>query len=101
MKLTTKKVYIMSTLLIFAGPLLSLFGGHFFIGLALWFLGILFNVVSSCYLKNADAYNMFIILLFTVFGIYGMVHNVSFWQGLYGILTAALLFVALLNRSAV
>ena len=92
--ITAKTVFYFGILPIVGGLFLSFYGGHKFLGLLIWILGFCVRLVAGKYYKNGPAVDIIIAVLCAAFGIFGLVHGGSFWQGTLGILTAIMLVVA-------
>lgn len=91
--ITAKTVFYFGILPI-VGGLYLFFSGHKLLGILVWILGLCVHMVAGKYYKSGPAVDVIIAVICAAFGIFGLVHGGSFWQGTLGILTAIALVVA-------
>ena len=91
--ITAKTVFYFGILPI-VGGLFLFFNDHKLPGTLIWILGLCVHMVAGKYYKNGPTVDVIIAVICAAFGIFGLVHGGSFWQGTLGILTAIMLVVA-------
>ena len=90
----SKVIHAFGVILLAVGPFLSLFGDMPLSGLGMWVAGILLQIAAARYVPRSHEVSDIICFLGLVLGIFGLVHNQSFSQFFYGVITALVMSVA-------
>ena len=91
--ITAKTIFYFGILPMIGG-LFLFFKSHKLLGILIWILGLCVHMVASKYYKNGPAVDIIIAVICAVFGVFGLLHGGSFWQGTLWLLTTIMLVVA-------